>query len=81
MMTTMTNMFEEGEVLLTAPMMATWFYVDKVDEEAAFSMSLALMYLYEEIHRKYFLIYNDDISHKVSVTMVYMTMKYTVGWN
>ena len=53
-------------------------YVDKVDEEAAFSMSLALMYM-----RKYTSMFLsiDDISPKVSVTMVYMTMKYTVGWN
>ena len=62
MMTTMTNMFEEGEVILTAPMTATWFYVDKVDEEAAFSMSLALMYM-----RKY------TESMFSSITMIYHT--------
>ena len=60
-MTTMTNMFEEGEPLLTAPMMATWFYVDKVDEEDAFSMSLALMYYMRKYAESMFL----------SVTMIY----------
>ena len=63
MMTTMTNMFEEGELLLTAPMMATWFYVGKVEEEAAFSMSLALMYYMRKYTESIFL----------SITMIYHT--------